>query len=200
MNSSRILGDVAADRARRPLDLLAPRRSDLAGADRRCCRPPSAARPRSGKPASARAWRARVQVDRLATSGTREPPAGELDPEVRAADGDAGDAATIQRRQRQPQPPAAHGVRFGPRVASQPASRPPPSRPSRPGRRRTAAARVTSSTSTRVTTRAVNIDTRTPTDRVTPNPRTAPEARKNSRPAASRVVTLESAMALTRLW
>ena len=50
-----------------------------------------------------------------------------------------------------------------------------------------------------MTTRAVNIDTSTPTDRVTPNPRTAPEARKNSRTAASRVVMLESTMALNAL-
>ncbi len=58
---------------------------------------------------------------------------------------------------------------------------------------------MTSSTSTLVTTRAVNSDTTTPTDNVTPKPRTAPEARKNRSPAASRVVTLESAMALNAL-
>jgi hypothetical protein len=45
----------------------------------------------------------------------------------------------------------------------------------------------------------VNIETRTPTDSVTPKPRTAPEARKNSSTAASRVVTLESAIALSAL-
>jgi hypothetical protein len=50
-----------------------------------------------------------------------------------------------------------------------------------------------------VTTRAVNIDTSTPTDRVTPKPRTAPDARKNNSTAASRVVTLESAIALSAL-
>jgi hypothetical protein len=42
----------------------------------------------------------------------------------------------------------------------------------------------------------VNIETATPTLRVTPNPRTGPDANQNSRPAASRVVALESAMAL----
>jgi hypothetical protein len=50
-----------------------------------------------------------------------------------------------------------------------------------------------------VTTSAVNSDTTTPTESVTPKPRTAPEARKNSSPAASRVVTLESAIALKAL-
>ncbi len=52
-----------------------------------------------------------------------------------------------------------------------------------------------SSASDRVITRAENMEASTPTVRVTPNPRTGPEARKNSSPAASRVVTLESAMA-----
>jgi hypothetical protein len=37
----------------------------------------------------------------------------------------------------------------------------------------------------------------TPIERVTPNPRTGPDARKNSSPAASRVVMLESAIALS---
>ncbi len=44
-------------------------------------------------------------------------------------------------------------------------------------------------------TRAETIEASTPTVRVTPKPRTGPEARKKSSPAASRVVTLESAMA-----
>jgi hypothetical protein len=46
-----------------------------------------------------------------------------------------------------------------------------------------------------VSTSAVNIDATTPMDSVTPNPRTGPEAKKNSSPAASRVVMLESAIA-----
>ena len=52
------------------------------------------------------------------------------------------------------------------------------------------------SASTRVTTSAETIDASTPIDSVTPKPRTGPEARKNSSPAASRVVTLESRIAL----
>jgi hypothetical protein len=43
------------------------------------------------------------------------------------------------------------------------------------------------------------MDASTPMTRVTPKPRTGPEARKNSRPAASSVVTLESAIALNAL-
>ena len=39
----------------------------------------------------------------------------------------------------------------------------------------------------------------TPIERVTPNPRTGPDARKNSSPAASRVVMLESAITLSAL-
>ncbi len=78
-------------------------------------------------------------------------------------------------------------------------SRPPVSIPSGRGRWATARQRMASSTSTLVTTSAVNSDTTTPTDSVTPNPRTAPEARKNSNTAASSVVTLESAIALSAL-
>ena len=48
-------------------------------------------------------------------------------------------------------------------------------------------------------TSAVNIEASTPMVSVTPNPRTGPEARKNSSPAASSVVTLESAIALQAL-
>ena len=47
--------------------------------------------------------------------------------------------------------------------------------------------------------RAETIEARTPTPRVTPNPRTGPEARNSSSPAAIRVVTLESTMALHAL-
>jgi hypothetical protein len=45
-------------------------------------------------------------------------------------------------------------------------------------------------------TSADTIDASTPMARVTPNPRTGPDARKNSSPPASRVVTLESMIAL----
>ena len=62
--------------------------------------------------------------------------------------------------------------------------------------RRGASVGSTSSISIRVTTRAVNIETMTPMARVMPKPRTPPEAKKNSTPAAMRVVTLASAMAL----
>ena len=55
------------------------------------------------------------------------------------------------------------------------------------------------SVSTRVTSSAETRDASTPMTSVTPKPRTGPEARKNSRPAASSVVTLESAMALNAL-
>ncbi len=47
-----------------------------------------------------------------------------------------------------------------------------------------------------MTTRAENIDIKTPMVSVTPNPRTAPEAKKNRSTAARRVVMLASAMAL----
>ena len=43
------------------------------------------------------------------------------------------------------------------------------------------------------------METSTPIERVTPNPRTGPAARKKSSPAASRVVMFESAMALSAL-
>jgi hypothetical protein len=49
---------------------------------------------------------------------------------------------------------------------------------------------------TRVTTRAENIETATPMVSVTPNPRTAPEAKKISSTAAITVVTLESTTAV----
>jgi hypothetical protein len=58
---------------------------------------------------------------------------------------------------------------------------------------------ATVSTRTLVRTKAVNIDTATPTVRVIPKPLTAPEAKKNSRTAAMTVVALESAMALHAL-
>jgi hypothetical protein len=48
-------------------------------------------------------------------------------------------------------------------------------------------------------TRALNMDTTTPTLRVMPKPRTAPEAKKKRMRAARRVVALESAMALQAL-
>ena len=46
---------------------------------------------------------------------------------------------------------------------------------------------------------AETMDAMTPMDRVTPKPLIGPEPRKNSRPAASRVVTLESMIALHAL-
>ncbi len=53
--------------------------------------------------------------------------------------------------------------------------------------------------STRVTSSAETTDASTPMTSVTPKPRTGPEASRNSRPAASSVVTLESAIALNAL-
>ena len=55
------------------------------------------------------------------------------------------------------------------------------------------------SASTRVMTSAETIEASTPMASVTPKPCTGPDARKNSSPAASRVVTLESTIALQRL-
>jgi hypothetical protein len=71
--------------------------------------------------------------------------------------------------------------------------------PVSPGRSATAWLRSASSTRARVITRADTIDASTPMARVTPKPRTGPDARKNSRPPASRVVTLESMIALQAL-
>ncbi len=50
---------------------------------------------------------------------------------------------------------------------------------------------------TRLSTKALNIETATPTLRVTPKPRTGPAARANSSAAANRVVMLESAIAVS---
>ena len=55
---------------------------------------------------------------------------------------------------------------------------------------------MTAWTSTRVMSRAETSEASTPTARVTPKPLTGPEASQNSSPAAIRVVTLESAIAL----
>ena len=55
------------------------------------------------------------------------------------------------------------------------------------------------SVSSRAITSAEIIDAMTPIDSVTPKPLTGPEASTNSRPAASRVVTLESMMAIHAL-
>ena len=71
--------------------------------------------------------------------------------------------------------------------------------PVTPGRATTARRRTAQSASTRVISNAETIEASTPIARVTPKPRTGPEARKNSSPAASRVVTLESMMALQAL-
>ena len=53
--------------------------------------------------------------------------------------------------------------------------------------------------STRAMISAETIEAMTPMDSVTPKPLIGPEPRKNSRPAASRVVTLESMIALHAL-
>lgn len=71
--------------------------------------------------------------------------------------------------------------------------------PVRRGRRRTPGRLAANSASTRLTTRALNMEASTPMPRVTPKPRTGPEARKNSRAAAISVVMLESAIALKAL-
>ncbi len=54
---------------------------------------------------------------------------------------------------------------------------------------------ATCSVSTRAMTSEETIDASTPIDSVTPNPLTGPEARKNSSPAASKVVMLLSMIA-----
>ena len=53
--------------------------------------------------------------------------------------------------------------------------------------------------STRATIRAETIEAMTPIDKVTPNPLIGPEPRKNKRPAASKVVTFESMIAVHAL-
>ena len=121
-------------------------------------------------------------------------------PKVEPADDQAG-AGQDQRHRDAGQPPAGPWrIRSGSR-RGEPGPDPPDRRPARsaPGAPAPAGARATSSASTRVMTSAVNSDASTPIARVTPNPRTGPEARKNSRPAASSVVTLESTMALHAL-
>ncbi len=85
------------------------------------------------------------------------------------------------------------------RAASQVRTRPGAAIPVTAGRLLTARRPTAHSASTRVTTSADTIEASTPMARVTPNPRTGPDARKNSRPAASRVVTLESMIALHAL-
>jgi hypothetical protein len=59
----------------------------------------------------------------------------------------------------------------------------------------TTARRIAQPVKNRATTSAETIDARTPMLSVTPKPRTGPAARKNSSPAASSVVMLESRMA-----
>ena len=63
------------------------------------------------------------------------------------------------------------------------------------GRRSTGLLDTARSQSTRATISAETIEAMTPMDSVTPKPLIGPEPRKNSRPAASRVVTLESMIA-----
>ena len=67
------------------------------------------------------------------------------------------------------------------------------------GRRATGLLDTASSQSTRAMISAEIIEAMTPIDSVTPKPLIGPEPRKNSRPAASRVVTLESMIALHAL-
>ena len=70
-------------------------------------------------------------------------------------------------------------------------------RPLIAGRRSTALVETLISESTRAMTSAEIMDAMTPMNSVTPKPLIGPEPRTNSRPAASRVVTLESMIALT---
>jgi hypothetical protein len=87
-------------------------------------------------------------------------------------------------------------IRSGPLLRNQARKRPFPVNPLHCGCRCSAERRTAHSVNTRATTSAEIIEASTPMDRVTPKPRTGPEARKNSRPAASNVVTFESRMAL----
>ena len=86
--------------------------------------------------------------------------------------------------------------RSGPLVFSHCWNERPNVKPMTPGRSRNQADRVRISSMTRVTTSAENIDTMTPTVRVMPKPRTAPDARENRTIAAMRVVMLASTIAL----
>jgi len=90
-------------------------------------------------------------------------------------------------------------IRSGFRAVSQLRTRPRFAIPLTRGRCRTARLFITHSASTRVMTRALIREASTPMDSVTPNPRTGPDARKKSSPAASKVVTFESAIALSAL-
>ena len=81
---------------------------------------------------------------------------------------------------REPPAPVPHQV--GARRVSQRRNRPTRRARSARGRRRRPS-RARASASTRQTTSADTIEARTPMDKVTPNPRTGPEARKNSSPA-----------------
>ena len=72
-------------------------------------------------------------------------------------------------------------------------------RPLMAGRRATGLLDTARSHRTRATISAETIEAMTPMDSVTPKPLIGPDPRKNSRPAASRVVTLESMIALHAL-
>ncbi len=90
-------------------------------------------------------------------------------------------------------------IRWMSRRARAVRTRPAVAMPVIPGRRRTHRRETAKSASTRVTTRALTMEASTPMPRVTPKPRTGPDASRKSSPAAISVVTLESAIALKAL-
>ena len=91
-------------------------------------------------------------------------------------------------------------INGGRRASSQIRTRPCPAIPLQDGRFSRNFRETRNSASTRVTTSADSIEASTPMLSVTPKPRTGPAARKNSSPAASKVVMLESAIADSAFW
>jgi len=147
-----------------------------------------------GNPASARAARARsgstaVEVPYSMTrppvnSTPKSRPRTTIPEPARART--AAEAASQRRGRR---------IRYGFRRARRSRTAPVWAMPVSRGRRRTQGRAAAYSARTRVMTRALSMEARTPMPRVTPKPRTGPKARRNSRPAAMSVVTLESAIA-----
>ena len=135
-----------------------------------------------------------LHPDLLAGRELQQPAAGELHAEVQAAHDDAGDRDARRRRRRRRATRRRAASAKGPLSTSQVRSRARAAEAGRPRRRRTER-RAAQSVSTRATTSAETIEATTPMDSVTPNPLTGPEAKKNSSPAASSVVTLESRIA-----
>ena len=143
--------------------------------------------------------RARVaDGDVLAGGELDDAATGELDPEVEAAhhharDGQHQHAGVTARYV------LRYCMRSGLRASSQLRNRPSVGRPVSPGRFASSPRLRPNSVSTRVTSSADTTEASTPMTSVTPKPRTGPDASTNSSPAASRVVTLESAIALNAL-